>query len=189
LPGRPHDTAAGSGRPALGIARSQRLGLAQVGGLAGAVGFVSAIYWVFAPDFAVNAGGLSEGQSAWATINLERTCTSPTTPRSSIQPRHQFLIQIVAQALKPIYCAASAEAAEERLQAFEAAWGERYPSSGEAWRRNWDQVVPFLAFPPDIRQVIYTTNAIESLHRTVRKTIKTRGSFPNDEAALKLIYS
>ena len=94
----------------------------------------------------------------------------------------------VAQALKPIYRAANAEEAEERLEAFEAAWSERYPSIGEAWRRNWDQVVPFLAFPPDIRRVIYTTNAIESLHRTVRKTIKTRGSFPNDEAAIKLIY-
>jgi len=94
----------------------------------------------------------------------------------------------VAQALKPIYQAANAEEAEERLAAFEAAWAERYPSIGEAWRRNWDQAVPFLAFPPDIRRVIYTTNAIESLHRTVRKTIKTRGSFPNDEAAIKLIY-
>jgi putative transposase len=94
----------------------------------------------------------------------------------------------VATALKEIYRAPTAEAAEERLTAFEAAWGDRFPTIGKSWRRNWEQVIPFFDFPPDIRKVIYTTNAIESLNSSVRKVIKNRGHFPNDEAATKLIY-
>lgn len=94
----------------------------------------------------------------------------------------------VAAALKAIYQAPTAEAAEERLSEFESAWGDRYPAIGRSWRRNWEHVIPFFDFPPDIRRVIYTTNAIESLHSTIRKVIKNRGHFPNDEAATKLIY-
>jgi putative transposase len=94
----------------------------------------------------------------------------------------------VAAALKAIYQAPTAEAAEESLSAFESTWDARYPAIGRSWRRNWEHVIPFFDFPPDIRRVIYTTNAIESLHSSIRKVIKNRGHFPNDEAATKLIY-
>lgn len=76
--------------------------------------------------------------------------------------------------------------AEQRLTEFEAGWGKKYPAIGPAWRRAWNEVVPFFAYPPQIRKMIYTTNAIESLHRGLRKIIKTRGAFPSDEAAMKL---
>jgi len=95
----------------------------------------------------------------------------------------------LAAALRPIYTAASAEAAAAELEAFEqGAWGARFPTVGAAWRRAWDRVIPFLAFPPAVRRVIYTTNAIESVHSQLRKIIKTRGHFPSDEAATKLIW-
>ncbi len=90
--------------------------------------------------------------------------------------------------LRAIYRAETAEAAAARLEAFEAGWGERYPAIAPAWRRAWEHVVPMFAFPPAIRKMIYTTNALESLHRSLRKIIKTRGSFPSDEAATKLLY-
>ncbi len=90
--------------------------------------------------------------------------------------------------MKEIYRAETAEAGLERLDAFETKWARRYPTIAATWRRAWDQVVPLFAFPPDIRRMIYTTNAVESLHRSLRKIIKTRGSFPNDDAALKLLF-
>jgi putative transposase len=90
--------------------------------------------------------------------------------------------------MKAIYRAENADAALQELEAFEAKWGKRYPTISPTWRRAWEQVVPFFAFPPEIRRMIYTTNAVESLHRSLRKIIKTRGSFPNDEAAQKLLY-
>ena len=76
-----------------------------------------------------------------------------------------------------------------RLEEFEAEWGKRYPAIGQAWRRAWEHVVPFFAFAPGIRKMIYTTNAVEALHRSLRKIIKTRGSFPNDDAALEAALS
>lgn len=94
----------------------------------------------------------------------------------------------IAPSLKAIYSAESAEAALLRLDEFEVEWGKRYPAIGQAWRRAWEYVVPFFAFAPQVRKMIYTTNAVEALHRSLRKIIKTRGSFPNDEAALKLLY-
>jgi transposase-like protein len=95
----------------------------------------------------------------------------------------------VAAALKPIYAAVSAMAAQEALEAFEAGpWGRKYPTIAQSWRRAWEHVIPFFAFPPEVRRVIYTTNAIESLHMQLRKIIKTRGHFPSDEAALKLMW-
>jgi len=97
-------------------------------------------------------------------------------------------MKVVAKALKAIYQAPTADAAEKNLTEFEAQWGDRYPAIGQSWRRNWEQVIPFFDFPPEIRRIIYTTNAIESLHSSVRKVIKNRGHFPNDEAAAKLIY-
>ena len=94
----------------------------------------------------------------------------------------------VAADLKPIYQAASEQAAEQALEAFESKWNDRYPMISQSWRRNWERVTPFLAFPPEIRKVIYTTNAIESLNSQLRKVLKNRGHFPNDGAALKLLY-
>ena len=94
----------------------------------------------------------------------------------------------ILPAIKAIYRAENADAALAHLEEFEAEWGKRYPAIGATWRRAWDYVVPFFAFAPGIRKMIYTTNAVEALHRSLRKIIKTRGSFPNDDAALKLLY-
>jgi putative transposase len=90
--------------------------------------------------------------------------------------------------IKAIYRAETVEAATARLDEFETKWGARYPAVAPSWRRAWQHVVPMFAFPPAIRKMIYTTNALESLHRSLRKIIKTRGSFPNDEAATKLLF-
>jgi putative transposase len=94
----------------------------------------------------------------------------------------------VAGDLKPIYRAATAEEAEQRLADFTAEWGTKYRAIGKLWQENWDRVIPFFAFPAEVRKVIYTTNAVESLHMSLRKIIKNRGSFPSEEAALKLLY-
>jgi putative transposase len=95
----------------------------------------------------------------------------------------------LAAAIKPIYTAPSAEAAQAELQAFEGSpWGIKFPTVAAAWRRAWDKVIPFFAFPPEVRKVIYTTNAIESVNARLRKIIKTRGHFPSDDAATKLIW-
>jgi putative transposase len=95
----------------------------------------------------------------------------------------------IAAALRPIYAAATAEAAQEALDEFaDGPWGGKYPTIVQSWRRSWENVIPFFAFPPEVRRVIYTTNVIESLHMQLRKIIKTRGHFPNDDAAIKLLW-
>ena len=94
----------------------------------------------------------------------------------------------VAADLKPIYRASTVEDAEQRLTEFAAKWDKSYPTISQMWRRNWEHLTPFFAYPEDIRKVIYTTNAIESLNMSLRKVIKTRGSFPTQEAAFKLLY-
>jgi transposase-like protein len=95
----------------------------------------------------------------------------------------------LAAALKPIYTAVNPEVAEQELEAFaQGPWGKKFPSIAPSWRRAWDKVIPFFAFPPDVRRVLYTTNAIESVNARLRKIIKTRGHFPNDAAATKLIW-
>ena len=95
----------------------------------------------------------------------------------------------LAAAIKPIYTAPSAEAAQAELAAFEQGdWGQKFPTVVAAWRRAWDRVIPFFAFPSAVRRVIYTTNAIESVNARLRKIIKTRGHFPSDDAANKLIW-
>jgi len=94
----------------------------------------------------------------------------------------------VAGDLRRIYSAPTADMAEAELDAFEEKWAGKYASIAPAWRRAWAEVIPFFGFDPAIRKIIYTTNAIESLNRVIRKSIKTRGSFPTDEAATKLIY-
>jgi len=95
----------------------------------------------------------------------------------------------VAGELKMIYRAENAEVAARRLEEFEAGpWGKKFPMIAQSWKRNWEQIIPFFAYGPEIRKMIYTTNAIESLHMQIRKVLKTRGHFPNDESAIKLIY-
>jgi putative transposase len=94
----------------------------------------------------------------------------------------------VASDLRLIYSAATREQAEVRLEEFGEKWDSSYPTIRPAWRRNWERIMPFLAYPEEIRRVIYTTNAIESINRGLRKIIKNRGSFPSDESALKLLY-
>jgi putative transposase len=95
----------------------------------------------------------------------------------------------VVAALKPIYQAINADAAAEALNAFEAGpWGRKYPTIAPAWRRQWEQVIPFFAYPTEVRRIIYTTNAIESLNSRLRTSVRGRGHFPNDEAAIKLLY-
>jgi putative transposase len=95
----------------------------------------------------------------------------------------------MATALRPIYAAPTADAASAALDAFERGpWGKKFPTVVAAWRRAWSHVVPLFAFPPEVRRLIYTTNALESVHAQLRKIIKTRGQFPTDDAATKLIW-
>ncbi|ATG88343.1 IS256 family transposase [Methylomonas koyamae] len=94
----------------------------------------------------------------------------------------------IAGDLKRIYQSASVVEAEQRLAEFEAQWNEAYPPIGQIWRRNWDRIIPFFDYPPEIRRIIYTTNAIESVNMSLRKITKNRGSFPSDEALSKLFY-
>jgi transposase-like protein len=94
----------------------------------------------------------------------------------------------VARDLKPIYTAVDADAAQLELERFDEKWGQRFPVITQAWVDAWEHVIPFLACPPDVRRVIYTTNASEALNRQLRKALKTKGHFPNEEAARKLIY-
>ncbi len=95
----------------------------------------------------------------------------------------------LAAALRPIYRADSAAAAARELDAFDTGpWGTKYPAVAQSWRRNWEAVIPFFAFPPEVRKIIYTTNAIESLNASVRKAVRNKGHFPTDQAATKLIW-
>ncbi len=94
----------------------------------------------------------------------------------------------VVRDLKPMYTASSREEAEGALTRFEDKWNRRYPMIGTSWRAAWERVVPFLDFPPDVRRIIYTTNAIESVNSTLRKLVYYRGHFPSDDAVVKLLY-
>src|SRR5271163_4340544 len=95
----------------------------------------------------------------------------------------------LAGALKTIYRAKDADAANVALAAFDAGhWGQKYPAIAQSWRRNWERVIPFFAFPEAVRRIIYTTNAIESLNAKLRRAVKIRGHFPNDDAATKLLF-
>ena len=101
-------------------------------------------------------------------------------------PRRQY--DAVAKDLKPIYTAINADQALLELDAFEQKWGQQLPVIGQAWRSAWEYVTPFMAFEPEVRRVIYTTNAIEALNRQLRKAVKTKGSFPSEDAARKLLF-
>ena len=95
----------------------------------------------------------------------------------------------VAAALKDIYRAVDATTGEAALTAFEAGpWGAKYPAIGQSWRRAWSEVIPFYAFPTEVRRILYTTNAIEALNAKLRRAVRARGHFPTDEAALKLLF-
>lgn len=94
----------------------------------------------------------------------------------------------MAADLKTIYRADTAVQAEQELQNLSEKWSARYPTIAPIWKRNWDRVIPFFAFPAEIRRIIYTTNAVESMNMSLRKIIKTPGAFPSEEAAIKLLF-
>lgn len=132
--------------------------------------------------------GMSEALAAVYPATTLQTCIVHLL-RTSLEFANWKERKPLAAALRPIYTAASADAALLVLDAFERGpWGVRFPSVVAAWRRAWTHVIPFFAFPPEVRRIIYTTNALESLHAQLRKIIKTRGHFPGDEAATKLLW-
>jgi putative transposase len=132
--------------------------------------------------------GFPEAINAAFPQTLVQTCVVHLLRNALAYVSWQDRKHVVA-ALKPIYQAPTADAALLALDDFEAGpWGKKYPAIAPLWRRQWDQVIPFFAFPADVRRIIYTTNAIESLNSTLRTAIRSRGHFPNDEAAAKLLY-
>lgn len=132
--------------------------------------------------------GMSEALAAVYPATTLQTCIVHLL-RHSLEFGNWKERKPLAAALRPIYTAPSADAAMTALDAFERGpWGTRFPTVVASWRRAWAHVIPFFAFPPEIRRVIYTTNALESLNARIRKIIKTRGHFPNDDAATKLIW-
>jgi putative transposase len=132
--------------------------------------------------------GFPEAINAAFPQTLVQTCIVHLLRNALAYVSWQDRKQVVA-ALKPIYQAPTADAAGLALDAFEAGpWGQKYAAIAPLWRRQWDQVIPFFAFPPEVRRIIYTTNAIESLNSTLRTAVRTRGHFPTDEAATKLLY-
>jgi putative transposase len=132
--------------------------------------------------------GFPEAINAGFPQTLVQTCIVHLLRNSLAYVSWQDRRQVVA-AMKPIYQAPTADAALLALDDFEAGpWGKKYPAIVPIWRRQWEQVIPFFAFPPDVRRIIYTTNAIESLNSTLRTAVRSRGHFPTDEAAVKLLY-
>jgi putative transposase len=108
--------------------------------------------------------------------------------RASLRYVNYRDLKKVASALRPIYTAANADQAAVELERFDSDWGQRYPAAVRAWRDAWEHMIPFLSLPEELRRAVYTTNTIEGLHRQIRKAIKTRGHFPDQQAATKLIY-
>jgi len=132
--------------------------------------------------------GMEQALSAVFPETTLQTCVVHLI-RSSLDYASWKERRAVATALKPIYTAPTVEAALAALAEFEEGpWGQRYHPIGQAWRRAWDRVIPFFMFPPAIRKIIYTTNAIESINSQLRRAVKTRGHFPSDEAATKLLW-
>jgi transposase-like protein len=131
--------------------------------------------------------GFPEAIEATFPLTTVQTCIVHLIRHSlKYVPRRQY--EQVTKDLRPIYTAVDADAALVALEAFEEKWGQQLPVIGQAWRSAWEHVTPFMAFEPEVRRVIYTTNAIEALNRQLRKAIKTKGSFPTEDAARKLIY-
>jgi putative transposase len=108
--------------------------------------------------------------------------------RSSLRYVARRDYDAVVKDLKPIYTAVNVDAAEAALEAFDQKWGAKLPVIAQAWRDSWEYVIPFMAYEPEVRRVIYTTNAIEALNRQLRKAVKTKGHFPTEDAARKLLY-
>jgi putative transposase len=132
--------------------------------------------------------GMSEALAAVYPATTLQTCIVHLL-RHSLEFANWKQRKPLATALREIYTAPGADAAMTALDEFERGpWGTRFPTVVASWRRAWPHVIPFFAFPPEIRRVLYTTNALESLNARVRKIIKTRGHFPNDDAATKLIW-
>jgi putative transposase len=132
--------------------------------------------------------GFPEAVEATWPAAMVQTCTVHLI-RSSMRFVAYGDRRAVAAALKPIYTAPTVEAAETELLAFAGSpLGRRYPATVQAWERAWERFIPFLAFPPEVRRIIYTTNAIESLNYQLRKIIKNRGHFPGDDAVIKLLW-
>lgn len=126
-------------------------------------------------------------EATWPRATVQ-TCTVHLI-RSSMRFTSYGDRKKVAAALRPVYTAPTAEAARMELEAFAASdLGRRYPATVQAWERAWDRFIPFLEFPPEVRKIIYTTNAIESLNYQLRKIIKNRGHFPGDDAVIKLLW-
>src|SRR6266850_6968929 len=132
--------------------------------------------------------GMSEALAAVFPATTLQTCIVHLI-RHSLDFANWKERKPLAKALRPIYAAPSADAAGTALDDFaRSAWGTKFPTVVASWRRAWTHVIPFFAFPPDVRRVIYTTNALESVHAQLRKIIKTRGHFPTDDAATKLLW-
>jgi putative transposase len=143
------------------------------------------------------AGGLRRG-IRWL---LQRHRTAPHTEFPTVQACIVHLIRssldlvsykhrkAVAAALKGIYRAPNADAGRAALEDFaDGPWGRKYPAIAASWRRHWAEVVPFYAFPAEVRRIVYTTNAIEALHAKLRRAVRARGHFPHDDAVLKLLF-
>ena len=157
-------------------------------------------FWMVGPQRAYSAGiqdiliacvdglkGFPEAIEAVFPKTTVQTCIVHLI-RNSLKyvPRRER--EQVARDLKPIYTAIDADAAHQELERFDEKWGHRFPVITRAWLDAWEYVIPFMAFEPEVRRVVYTTNAIEALNRQLRKAIKTKGHFPNEDAARKLIY-
>src|SRR5271154_1743611 len=131
--------------------------------------------------------GFPEAIEATFPLTTVQTCIVHLIRHSlKYVPRRQY--DAVVKHFKPIYPAIDADQALLALEAFDEKWGQQLPVIGQAWRSAWEHVTPFMAFEPEVRRVIYTTNAIEALNRQLRKAIKTKGHFPTEDAARKLIY-
>ena len=132
--------------------------------------------------------GLPEAiEATWAQATVQ-TCVVHLI-RASMRFVSYSDRKAVAAALQPIYTAANAEAARRELDTFaDSNWGKKYPHALATWENAWERFIPFLAFPPELRRVIYTTNSIESLNYQLRKIIKNRGHFPSDDAVIKLLW-
>ena len=143
----------------------------------------------FVQTFGLHGRGLLPASGMRSGVSRKRRYSLLLqTVRNSLNYVNWKERKTVAADLKLVYRAATVEEAEQRLSEFEQRWDPKYSSIGKMWRRNWAGIVPFFAFPAEIRRAVYTTNIVESLNMSLRKVIKTRGSFPGEEAALKLLY-
>ena len=131
--------------------------------------------------------GFPEAIEAVFPDTMVQTCIVHEIRSSTRYVSYKDLRQVTKD-LRPIYTAVNADQALVELERFDARWGPQYPMIAKKWRTDWEHIIPFLALPQTLRHVVYTTNTIEAMHRQVRKAIKTRGSFPDEQSATKLIY-